>query len=182
VFAGDALSHVAFTGTLAALAFGVDARLGLFALTIGIGAVLGLLGSHGRADDVLTGTMFAWILGLGVLALSIYTASTRAATHANAGVTVLFGSIFGLSPTQARLAAGIAIGLLLVTWAIARPLLFASLDEAVAGTRGVPVRALGVVFLALVGATFLRHVRGVRGPATVRVTRGRSRSSADAAG
>ena len=30
VFTGDALSHVAFTGALAALAFGVDARVGLF--------------------------------------------------------------------------------------------------------------------------------------------------------
>ena len=34
---------------------------------------------------------------------------------------------------------------------IARPLLFASLDEAVAAARGVPVRALGIVFLVLVG-------------------------------
>jgi zinc/manganese transport system permease protein len=35
----------------------------------------------------------------------------------------------------------------------ARPLLFASLDEAVAAARGVPVRLLGYVFLGLVGAT-----------------------------
>ena len=33
VFTGDALSHVAFTGALGALAFGVDARLGLFTAT-----------------------------------------------------------------------------------------------------------------------------------------------------
>lgn len=36
--------------------------------------------------------------------------------------------------------------------AIARPLLFASIDNAVAAARGVPVRALGYGFLALVGA------------------------------
>ena len=36
--------------------------------------------------------------------------------------------------------------------AIARPLLFASVDEAVAAARGVPVRLLGFAFLALVGA------------------------------
>jgi zinc/manganese transport system permease protein len=161
VFTGDALSHVAFTGALAALAFGVDARLGLFAVTIGIGAVLGLLGNRGRADDILIGTVFAWILGLGVLALSIYTASTQAATNGGAGVSVLFGSIFGLSPTRATLAAAIAVGLLLVILVIARPLLFASLDEAVAATRGVPVRALGVIFLALVGATAAEATQAV---------------------
>ena len=34
VFAGDALSHVAFTGALAAAAAGIDVRVGLFAATI----------------------------------------------------------------------------------------------------------------------------------------------------
>ena len=37
--------------------------------------------------------------------------------------------------------------------AIARPLLFASLDEDVAAARGVPVRLLGYGFLVLVAAT-----------------------------
>ncbi len=37
--------------------------------------------------------------------------------------------------------------------AIARPLLFASVDEAVASARGVPVRLLGLVFLVVVGVT-----------------------------
>ncbi len=161
VFTGDALSHVAFTGALAALAFGVDARLGLFAATIAIGVLLGLLGHRGRADDVLIGTMFAWILGLGVLALSVYTASAHAATNGGAGVSVLFGSIFGLSGTRAMLAAAIAIGLLAVMVVIARPLLFASLDEAVAAARGVPVTALGVGFLALVGATAAEATQAV---------------------
>ncbi|HVM63814.1 MAG TPA: metal ABC transporter permease, partial [Acidimicrobiales bacterium] len=97
VFAGDALSHVAFTGALAALAAGIDPRLGLFVACLGIGAALGLLGPRGRPDDVVIGIVFAWILGLGVLALSIYTASAEAATNGGAGVDVLFGSIFGLS-------------------------------------------------------------------------------------
>jgi zinc/manganese transport system permease protein len=37
--------------------------------------------------------------------------------------------------------------------AIARPLLFASVDPGVAAARGVPVRALGLLLLALLGAT-----------------------------
>jgi len=36
VFTGDALSHVAFTGALAALAAGVDLRFGLFGATIAV--------------------------------------------------------------------------------------------------------------------------------------------------
>ncbi len=41
VFAGDALSHVAFTGALAAAAAGLDPRVGLFAATISVALVLG---------------------------------------------------------------------------------------------------------------------------------------------
>ena len=36
---------------------------------------------------------------------------------------------------------------------LGRPLFFASIDEAVASARGVPVRTLGFVFLGLVGIT-----------------------------
>jgi zinc/manganese transport system permease protein len=161
VFVADALSHVAFSGALAALAFGIDPRLGLFVGTVVVGAALGLLANRGRADDVVVGTVFAWVLGLGVLALSVYAASSRAATNGAAGVTVLFGSIFGLSAGQARTAALVACGLLLAVLAIARPLLFASLDEAVAAARGVPVRALGVGFLVLVGASAAEATQAV---------------------
>jgi zinc/manganese transport system permease protein len=150
VFGADALSHVAFTGALAALAIGIDARVGLFGATILVAVAIGLLGNRGRANDVVIGTVFTGILGAGVLFLSIYARSSSAGNGA-ANVNVLFGSIFGLGRGQAYLAAVIGIGLCIAVLGIARPLLFASLDEAVAAARGVPVRTLGIAFLALVG-------------------------------
>lgn len=150
VFSGDLLSHVAFTGALAALAFSVDARVGLFVATVAVGVAVGVLGERGHADDVAIGTVFTWILGLGVLFVSIYTTST-AASDSTASVHVLFGSIFGLTAGQATTAAAIGVGVCLALAVIARPLLFASLDEAVAQARGVPVRLLGIGFLGLVG-------------------------------
>ncbi len=153
VFTGDALSHVAFTGSLAALAVGLDLRFGLFTATVVVAMGMGLLGRSGRADDVVIGSVFAWVLGLGVLFLSIYTASRSGTGGANgaAGVSVLFGSIFGLSSHDALVAALIALAISVALLGIARPLLFATVDAAVAAARGVPVRALGVGFLALVG-------------------------------
>ena len=44
VFAGDALSHVAFTGALAAAAAGLDLRAGLLVATILVALLLGVLG------------------------------------------------------------------------------------------------------------------------------------------
>ena len=152
VFAGDALSHVAYAGALAALAAGVDLRFGLFAATVVVGAALGVLGGRRSADDVVIGTTFAWVLGLGVLFLALYT-RRAASADSTANVNVLFGSILGISASQAATAAAIAAGLVLVLLAVARPLLFASLDPDVAAARGVPVRILGPAFLAIVGAT-----------------------------
>jgi zinc/manganese transport system permease protein len=160
VFTGDALSHVAFTGALAALAAGFDLRLGLFGATVAVAIGMGILGREGRADDVVIGSVFAWMLGLGVLFLAIYTAGGSGA-NGTAGVSVLFGSIFGLSAAAAWAAAGVGV---LVCGAIvlgARPLLFASLDEVVAAAGGLPVRALGIGFLALVGLTAAETTQAV---------------------
>ena len=151
VFTGDALSHVAFTGALAALALGASLRIGLYAGCVAFALLLGVLGKRGRADDVSIGSAFSWILGLGAFFLTLYTTS-RSAGNGNAGVGVLFGSIFGLSAGQALTAALVGAGICAVVLFVARPLLFASVDEAVASARGVPVRVLGFVFLALVGA------------------------------
>lgn len=161
VFTADALSHVAFTGALAALAFGIDLRVGLFAATILVALLLAALGERGRADDVVIGSVFAWVLGLGVFFLTLYTTDQSGSGTGNGTVSVLFGSIFGLSAAQAGAALWIGAVVLLALLAIARPLLFASLDPAVAEARGVPVRALGYLFLALVGAACAEATQAV---------------------
>jgi len=150
VFAGDALSHVAFTGALAAAAAGLDIRLGLFVATVAVAVGIGLLGQRARPDDVVIGSIFVWVLGLGTLFLSIFSSGSSGA-DGTVAVRVLFGSILGLSAAEARLAAAIGLGAAVLCLLLARPLLFASLDSEVARGLGVPVRALGVVFLALLG-------------------------------
>ena len=160
VFTGDALSHVAFTGALAALAAGIDLRLGLFAATIAVAVGIGVLGPRGRADDVVIGNVFAWILGLGVFFLTLFTTS-RSSGNGTAGISVLFGSIFGLSADQAVTAALIGAGIVAAVLVMGRPLLFSSIDEAVAAARGVPVRAIGIGFLAIIGATAAEATQAV---------------------
>lgn len=160
VFTADALSHVAFTGALIALTAGLDARAGLFAATIAAAVLLGTLGPRGRADDVVIGSTFAWVLGIGVLALSIFT-THHSTSNGAAGVNVLFGSIYGLDAPAVRTAVLVAAIVTAVMLTIARPLLFASIDEAVAAARGVPVRLLGYLFLALVGATAAEAAQAV---------------------
>jgi zinc/manganese transport system permease protein len=150
VFAGDMLSHVAFTGALAAAAAGIDLRLGLFAATVFVAALLAALGDRARADDVTIGVVFVGILGLGVFFLDLFNRSANGGNGIIASRT-LFGSIFGLSHSAALLAAIIGVGLLAAVAAIARPLLYATIEPQVAASRGVPVSFLGAGFLILLG-------------------------------
>lgn len=160
VFSADALGHVAFAGAAVALAAGLDARVGLFAATLSVGLLLGVLGPRGQADDVVIGNVLAWVLGLGVFFLSYFVAS-RSAGNSVAGANVLFGSVFGLTAERALVAALVAAAVSAGVIAIARPLLFASVDEAVARSLGVPVRALGIVFLGLCGVVTAEATQAV---------------------
>jgi zinc/manganese transport system permease protein len=155
VFSGDALSHVAFTGALAALAFGVDLRVGLYGACISFAILMALLGRRAGADDSVIGSVFAWILGLGALFLSIFTTgqSGSGGGGGDEGVNVLFGSILGLSAAQAVADSCIALVVVGAVVAIGRPLVFASMDRDVAVARGVPTRFLGYAFFVLLGIT-----------------------------
>ena len=159
-FAGDALSHFAFTGSLGALVAGLNPLLGLFGTTALAGLGMGMLGQRARGRDVAIGTTLAWVLGLGVLFLSLHTARGSGA-NSTVGVNILFGSILGLTEPQVRLSVAVGLAMILVLLAIARPLLFASLDPDVAAARGVPVRGLGAGFLLLMGITVAEAVPAV---------------------
>jgi zinc/manganese transport system permease protein len=162
VFTADALGHVAYTGALGALAFGVDPRVGLLVATVATALALAGLGGRARPDDVVIGSTFAWLLGLGSFFLTLYT-TNRSAHDGTASVSYLFGSVFGISGTQAATVAAVSLAACLVLAGIARPLLFASVDEAVAAARGMPVRLLGVGFLVLVGVVCAQSVQAVGG-------------------
>lgn len=149
VFAADALSHVAFTGGVAALAFGVNELLGLLVATVLAAVILNSLSVASRAGDIEIGVLFALILGLGVLFISIYV-SGHATSNSRGGVGVLFGSVFGISAGQARTAVVVSIGAVACLLVIARPLLYASVDSAAAAAQGIRVGALGAVFLLVV--------------------------------
>jgi len=153
LFAGDALSHVAFVGAIAAAVVGVDERVGLFAVTLAVAAGLAALGGRERQDDAAIGTVFAWILGIGVLLIAVLATSESG----GAGVTTtnaLFGSIYSLSTGASWLAAAIALAVTIAVAAVTRPLLLATIDAEQAAARGVPVKLLGLgILLALATVT-----------------------------
>jgi zinc/manganese transport system permease protein len=152
-FAGESLSDVAFTGALGGAALGINPLASLLATTIVVALTMGGFGERLRGRDMAIGIVLAWVLGLGVLFLSLFTAHVSGTGTGFSGVTVLFGNILGISIDQTRSIALISGAAVLALAIIARPLLFASLDPDVAAARGVPVRALGLGFMVLLAVT-----------------------------
>ena len=143
-FAGHALSHVGFAGATGAVLIGWPPLWGLIGLTVLSGIAMGALGERLERRDIAIGMMLALSLGLGLLFLHFYTA------YATQVTSLLFGNVLGVDrPTLATLAAAGLLALALLG-GMARPLIFASLQPEVAEARGIPLRLVAVLFLAVV--------------------------------
>lgn len=142
-FAAHALAHIGFPGATAAVLVGVPVTAGLvvFCVTGGIG--IGLVGRRGIDREAATGTILAAATALGVLFASLATESASTVT------SILFGNLLAVDAGQLVVFAAFAAMVVAALSVIGRPLLFASVDPQVAEARGVPVRALGLVFVVL---------------------------------
>ena len=152
-FAGHSLSVVAFPGAAGATLIGVGAAYGYFGFCVGAAVVLALAtrgrrgGTGERAhESALTGTVQAFSLACGLLFVSLYKGFLDGTT------ALLFGTFLGITEGQVMVLGAVAVTVLATFAVIGRPLLFATIDPGVATARGVPVRALSVVFLVLLGA------------------------------
>jgi zinc/manganese transport system permease protein len=163
-FAGHTLSMMAFPGASGASLVGIPAAWGYFAFC-GAGALaIGRLSGRGRdtsaEQGARIGAIQATALALGFLFVSLY-----------GGVlgdleSLLFGNILAISDGQLLLLAAVALAVLATLAAIARPLLFASVDPDVAGASGVRVRLLSGGFLLLL-AVAVAATSQITGPLLV---------------
>jgi zinc/manganese transport system permease protein len=149
-FAGHTLSMIAFPGAAGAALAGLPLALGYFG-ACGLGALLLAAISRpservGGADEsAAIGTVQAVGLGLGYLFVVLYGGQLSSLE------ALLFGTFLGITADQVRTLALVAIPSLALLAALGRPLLFASVDRAVARAAGVPARALDLAFLLLLG-------------------------------
>lgn len=144
-FAVHGTSELAFTGAAAALLLGANLRFGAIAGAVLASILFGLLGLRRGERDSVIGVVLAFGLGLGVLMLALY--HGRSANK----FSLLTGSIVSVDPTGLALLSGCTVVVVAVLAVAYRPLLFASADPDVAAARGVPVRALSLVFAVLIG-------------------------------
>ncbi|NLG55552.1 MAG: metal ABC transporter permease [Rhodococcus sp.] len=146
-FAVHGTSELSLTGASAGLLLGVSVGLGAVAGSVIAAVLFGILGTKARDRDSVIGVIMAFGLGLSVLFLWAYDGRT------GTSFSLLIGQVVAPGSTGLQLLALCAAVVLAVMAFIYRPLLFASTDPDVAASRGVPVRALSVIFAVLVGIT-----------------------------
>lgn len=146
-FAVHGTAELAFTGAAAGLLVAKNPVLGALLGSIVVATAIGLLGDRPRERNSAIGVILAFGLGLGVYLLSLYKGFATAATN------ILFGQLFGVSPSQISLLIVVAVAVLTTMTLLYRPLLFASVDPDVALARGVPTRLVGLLFVYLLALT-----------------------------
>lgn len=156
-FAGESLGDIGTTGGSAAALVGVGPLAGFVAVDVLAAAAMELVGvQRVRGRDLATGIVLGAAIGLA--ALFLYLDTTQGSGNGST-VTILFGSIFAISsstiPAVVILAA-LAVALIV---ALYRPLLLATVSPEMAAARGIPVRAVGALYLlALALATALAAI------------------------
>jgi zinc/manganese transport system permease protein len=146
-FAGHALSHVGFTGATGAVLVGISPLWGMIGFTLAAGISMGALGERLAGRDVAIGVVLSLSLGCGLLFLHFFTAY---ATQVSA---LLFGNVLSVTTQTLVVLACIGAASLIALGAIMRPLLFATLQPELAEAKGVSLRALSMLFLAIAALT-----------------------------
>jgi zinc/manganese transport system permease protein len=146
-FAVHGSAELAFPTAVAGLLIFDDALTGALLGSVLVAIAIALLGSRRGDGNTAIGVILAFGLGLGVFLLSFYHGYASQATN------ILFGSIVAVTGRDLAILGIVATVVSLLVLAIYRPLFFSSVDPEVAEARGVPTRALGLLFVLMLTVT-----------------------------
>lgn len=154
-FAVHGIAEMSFAGAALFLLLGFDVVTGSLVGSIASAILIGLLGVKRSESNSVIGALMPFGLGLGILFLSMYEG------RANNKFSLLTGQIVSVDDSQLLemiIGAVIVVVALTLVW---RPLTFASLDPEVARAKGVPLRALSLLFMVILGIAVALSVQVV---------------------
>lgn len=154
-FSVHGASELALTGAAAALLFGLNLGFGAIIGSVIAALMFGLMGSRVSQRDSSIGVVLAFGLGLAVLFIHLYPGRSGTA------FSLLTGQIVGVSEHGVVQMAVVTAIICAALIALYRPLVFSSADPEVAEARGVPVRAINMIFAVLVGLAAAQAVQVV---------------------
>jgi len=152
-FAVHGISELSFAGAAIALLVGLNVAPGATIGSIVAAIIIAIMGTRAKDRNSIIAVLMPFGLGIGILALALY--EGRAANKFG----LLTGQIIAVDDPQViwLIATSLVVVIaLLVVW---RPLSFASLDPEVAEARGVPTKALGIIFMLLLALAVAASVQ-----------------------
>ncbi|HEX5590120.1 MAG TPA: metal ABC transporter permease, partial [Candidatus Limnocylindrales bacterium] len=155
-FMGDAISHAAFPGVVAAYLLKAPFYLGAAVAAVGTALAIGWITRRGRLrGDTTIGVLFAGMFAFGIFLFSTienYVGDLSA---------FLFGDVLGIGADDLvalAILSLIVLGTVLVLW---KELLYSTFDPLAAAASGLPVARLEYLFLGLVALTIVISLQAV---------------------
>jgi manganese/iron transport system permease protein len=155
-FIGDAISHAAFPGIVAAYLIGAPFYLGAGIAAVATALAIGVVTrrAHIRQDTAI-GVLFA-----GTFALGIFLFSTIEGYVADL-FSFLFGNVLAISPEDLVGLAILSLVVLVVVLLLWKELLYATFDPLGAGASGYRTTWIESILLALVALTIVISLQAV---------------------
>jgi zinc/manganese transport system permease protein len=152
-FAVHGISELSFAGAAIALLIGFNVALGATFGSIVAAIIIAIMGTRAKDRNSIIAVLMPFGLGIGILALALY--EGRAANKFG----LLTGQIIAVDDPQVIWLITTSLVVVIALLVIWRPLSFASLDPEVAEARGVPTKALGIVFMLLLALAVAASVQ-----------------------
>ena len=155
-FMGDALSHSAFPGVVAAYLLKGPFYLGAAIAAVGTALAIGWVTRRGRLrSDTTIGVLFAGMFALGVFLFS------RIPNYVGDLFGFLFGEILGIGEGDLVALTTLAVLVLAVVALLWKELLYSTFDPLGAAAAGLPVARLDYVLLAVIALTIVVSLQAV---------------------
>ena len=152
-FAVHGISELSFAGAAIALLIGFNVALGATFGSIVAAIIIAIMGTRAKDRNSIIAVLLPFGLGIGILALALY--EGRAANKFG----LLTGQIIAVDDPQVIWLIATSLVVVIALLVIWRPLSFASLDPEVAEARGVPTKALGIIFMLLLALAVAASVQ-----------------------
>lgn len=155
-FMGDALSHSAFPGVVAAYLLKGPFYIGAAIAAVGTALAIGWVTRRGNLrGDTAIGVLFAGMFALGIFLFSLIP------NYVGDLFGFLFGEVLGIGTSDLIALTALAILVLGTVALLWKELLYSTFDPLGAAASGLPVARLDYLFLALIALTIVISLQAV---------------------
>jgi zinc transport system permease protein len=153
-FIGVGISHSALGGVALGIALGLNVTVTTTVFCAGMALLIGFISRKGHVrEDAAIGIAFSGTMALGITLIAV------SGSYTSSLFSYLFGSILSITRNDIYVIAGYCASVIVIIWAVFKPLLHASFNEEVARVTGVSVSLLHYLLLVLISLAIVASIK-----------------------